>query len=158
MSFEVGQIIEGKVTGITKFGAFVDIGEGKTGMVHISEVAPTYVSDINEHLKEGQTVKVRILSIGDDGKISLSIKKAMPRPAAPTGGGRNNRGGSAPRRQGGFSGGSNEWNPPRQSEPSSFEDMLSKFKQASDEKISSLKRNEGKRGSSRRGNGNSSKQ
>ncbi len=76
MQFEQGTVLEGKVTGILKFGAFVDIGGGKSGMVHISEVSSTYVNDINEHLKVGQVVKVKIVSIADDGKIALSIKKA----------------------------------------------------------------------------------
>ena len=74
MQLEVGSIVEGKVTGITKFGAFVDLGEGKSGMVHISEVADVFVSEITEFLSEGQMVKVKVISIGDDGKISLSIK------------------------------------------------------------------------------------
>ena len=77
MQLEVGSIVQGKVSGIAKFGAFVDLPDGKVGMVHISEVASVYVNDINEHLKEGQEVKVKVLSIGDDGKISLSIKKAQ---------------------------------------------------------------------------------
>ncbi len=79
MQFEVGTILEGKVTGILKFGAFVDLGEGKSGMVHISEIAPTYVNDIKDHVTEGQTVKVKIIGISDDGKISLSMKRALPR-------------------------------------------------------------------------------
>ena len=73
---EVGAIFEGKVTGITKFGAFVDLGGGKTGMVHISEVAPVFVKEIRDFVTEGQTVKVKIIGINDDGKISLSMKKA----------------------------------------------------------------------------------
>lgn len=80
MQLEQGSIIEGKVTGILKFGAFVDLGNGKSGMVHISEVAATYVSDINDFLKVGQQVKVKVISIGEDGKIALSIKKAEPKP------------------------------------------------------------------------------
>ena len=144
-------IVEGKVSGITKFGAFVDLEGGKTGMVHISEVAPTYVNDIKDHLTEGQTVKVKVLSIGDDGKISLSIKKALPQQNPNN---RQNRGSNSqykPR----SSASSYEWQPQKSSEPVSFEDMLSKFKQTSDEKISNLKRaNESRRGSSRRGNGN----
>lgn len=80
MQLEVGTILEGKVTGILKFGAFVDLGGGKSGMVHISEVAPTYVNDIKEHLHEGDTVKVKVINIAEDGKISLSIKKALPQP------------------------------------------------------------------------------
>ena len=86
MQLEVGEILEGKVTGILKFGAFVDLGGGKSGMVHISEVAPTYVNDIKEHITVGQTVKVKIIGIAEDGKISLSIKKALqqsqPKPSA----------------------------------------------------------------------------
>ena len=78
MQLEVGKIYEGKVTGITKFGAFVELDKDTTGMVHISEVANTFVSEIKDHLKEGQTVKVKVMSVGDDGKISLSIKKALP--------------------------------------------------------------------------------
>ena len=152
MNLEVGMIVEGKVTGITKFGAFVDLEGGKTGMVHISEVAPTYVSDIKDFLTEGQTVKVKVISIGEDGKISLSIKKAVPqqRKSAPQQG-RGSAG--TPRQPAPPRPGNYEWQPPRKTEPSSFEDMLSKFKQTSDEKMSDLKRMENKRGGySRRGN------
>lgn len=78
MQLQVGQIVEGKVSGITKFGAFVNLGEGVTGLVHISEVSSTYVENIEEHLKLNQVVKVKVLNIGDDKKISLSIKKALP--------------------------------------------------------------------------------
>ena len=80
MAIEVGMILEGKVSGITKFGAFVDLPNSKTGMVHISEVALEFVKDIKDHLTVGQTVKVKVISIADDGKISLSIKKAMEQP------------------------------------------------------------------------------
>ena len=135
MQLEVGAILEGKVTGITKFGAFVELPGGKTGMVHISEVAPTYVKEIRDYVTENQTVKVKILNIGEDGKISLSMKKAIEPSAA-----RAARAVS-PGRPGGF-----EWQPSR-SESSSFEDMMSRFKQASDEKMSDLKRTmEAKRG------------
>ena len=78
MQLEVGQIYEGKVTGITKFGAFVSFENGQTGMVHISEVAPTFVNEIKDFVTEGQTVKVKVLAISEEGKISLSIKKALP--------------------------------------------------------------------------------
>ena len=81
MQLAVGNIVEGKVTGITKFGAFVELPGGKTGMVHISEVAPTYVNEIRDHVTENQVVKVKILSISEEGKISLSMKRAMERPA-----------------------------------------------------------------------------
>lgn len=138
MALEVGTCVEGKVTGITKFGAFVELEGGQTGMVHISEVAPTYVKEIRDHVTENQQVKVKILNIGEDGKISLSIKKAMDPPA------RTNR--STPRhtspgRPGGF-----EWQPTR-TESSNFEEMMSRFKQTSDEKMLDLKRSlDGKHG------------
>jgi len=80
MSIEVGSKVKGKVTGITNFGAFVKIGEDKTGLVHISEVADSYVKDINEHLSIGDEIKVKIINVGNDGKIGLSIKKAQDRP------------------------------------------------------------------------------
>ena len=71
---EIGAIVEGKVTGLTAFGAFVSLPDGKSGMVHISEVSNSFVKDIKEFLKEGQDVKVKIVNITDEGKISLSIK------------------------------------------------------------------------------------
>ena len=77
MPIQVGQILEGKVSGITSFGAFIQLPDGKTGLVHISEVAGEYVKDINDHLKGNQIVKVKVLSIDSNGRISLSIKKAM---------------------------------------------------------------------------------
>ncbi|NLY88464.1 MAG: S1 RNA-binding domain-containing protein [Firmicutes bacterium] len=76
MSFTAGQIVEGKVTGITNFGAFVELAPGTTGLVHISEVADVYVKDINEFLKMNESVRVKILSI-KDGKIGLSIRQAQ---------------------------------------------------------------------------------
>ncbi|WP_208560552.1 S1 domain-containing RNA-binding protein [Marinilactibacillus kalidii] len=81
MSIEVGSKVEGKVTGIANFGAFIDLGEKKTGLVHISEVSDSYVENINEVLEVGQTVLVKVLSIADDGKIGLSIRKAQEKPA-----------------------------------------------------------------------------
>lgn len=130
MQLEVGTIVEGKVTGFTSFGAFIDLGDGKKGLVHISEVANEYVKEIGEHLTVGQDVKVKILSVGDDGKISLSIKKAaeekkpQPKPRQ-----------SSPRP-------ANVWqgNKSADSGARSFEDMMAKFKQVSDEKMSDLKR------------------
>ena len=80
MQLEVGAIVEGKVTGFTAFGAFVEFEDGKKGMVHISEVALEFVKDIKDHLTVGQTVKVKVISIAEDGKISLSIKKAIEQP------------------------------------------------------------------------------
>src|SRR5699024_10093227 len=80
MSIEVGSKLQGKVTGITNFGAFVELEKGKTGLVHISEVADNYVKDINEHLTVGDEVQVKVNNVEDDGKIGLSIKKAKERP------------------------------------------------------------------------------
>lgn len=148
MALEVGQILEGKITSITKFGAFVDLPEGKTGMVHISEVAPTYVKEIRDFVTENQVVKVKVLSISEDGKIALSIKKALPQPTKQQN--YNQRRQSSPGRPGNF-----EWQNSRKAEATSFEDMMSRFKQTSDEKMSDLKRFGGesnRRGGSRRGN------
>ena len=77
MELQVGSILEGKVTSITKFGAFVALEGGKSGLVHISEIANTFVNDVHDFLQEGQTVKVMVLS-AENGKINLSIKKAQP--------------------------------------------------------------------------------
>ncbi|NCE63499.1 S1 RNA-binding domain-containing protein [Pseudoflavonifractor sp. 524-17] len=143
MEFGVGSILEGKVTGITKFGAFVSLPENKSGLVHISEIAYSYVNDVKDHLKEGQEVKVKVIGIDENGRINLSIKKAMdppPRPAGrPMGGQRQGggRGGMGARRQ----------SPP---EPATFEDRLKQFMQASDSKLSELRYAE-KRSGSRRG-------
>ena len=82
MEYEVGAVLEGKVTSITKFGAFVALEGGRSGLVHISEIANTYVNDVHDFLQEGQTVKVKLLAI-KDGKLDLSIKKALPAPARP---------------------------------------------------------------------------
>ncbi|MDW4446114.1 S1 domain-containing RNA-binding protein [Staphylococcus saprophyticus] len=83
MSIEVGNKLKGKVTGIKKFGAFVELPEGKSGLVHISEVADNYVENVEDHLSVGDEVEVKVLSIAGDGKISLSIKKAKDRPRRP---------------------------------------------------------------------------
>ncbi len=128
MQLTVGEIVEGKVTGITNFGVFVDLGENQSGMVHISEVAQSYVSDIREFVKEGDTVKMKVLNIGEDGKISLSIKRAMEqkkperRPKTP------------PKPDNSF-----VWSA-KHEESGSFEDMMNRFKQVSDDKFSDLKR------------------
>lgn len=150
MAVEIGSILEGKVTGITAFGAFVELPDKTTGMVHISEVSSSYIKDIHEKLSEGDTVKVKVLDINEKGKVALSIKKALPpeeaKPKRPAG--------DKPRRSR-----PQVWTGTQRSEPEnmSFEDMMAKFKSVSDEKMSDLKRsNVAKRGSStpRRG-GNS---
>ena len=85
MDLAVGNILTGKVTGITKFGAFVALPEGKSGLVHISEIANSFVSDVHEHVQLGQAVKVRVLNVTEDGKINLSIKRALEEAAAQSG-------------------------------------------------------------------------
>lgn len=132
MQLEVGAIVEGKVTGFTAFGAFVDLEGGKKGMVHISEVASEFVKEIKDHLTVGQTVKVKVISIGDDGKISLSIKKAVEQPKA-----QQKPKNNMPKRSA-----ANVWqgNKTVDNQPQTFESMMAKFKQESDEKMSDLKR------------------
>ena len=90
MELTVGAVLEGKVKSITNFGAFVELPENKTGMVHISEIANAYVSDIRQHLTEGQDVKVMIIALDPAGKINLSIKRLEPKPQNMGGQGRNN--------------------------------------------------------------------
>jgi S1 RNA binding domain protein len=145
MQITVGQIVEGKITGITNFGVFVDLGDGKSGLVHISEVARTYVSDIKEHFKIGDVVKMKVLTIGDDGKISLSIKKALE--------GEENKQRKEKRDRKPTSAmidSSYTWTP-KKAEPASFEEMMSRFKQTSDEKFSDLKRKNPEAKRSKRG-------
>lgn len=138
MQVEVGAVFDGRVTGITDFGAFVEFDEGKSGMVHISEVSNSFVRDIHEHLSVGQEVKVVVLGENDRGKISLSIKKALPKDdaqSAPAGRQRT-REQPAPRaaKYSSFDSSS------RKEQPKSFEDMMDRFKKVSDEKITDLKK------------------
>jgi S1 RNA binding domain protein len=79
MELTVGAILEGKVKSITNFGAFISLPENKTGLVHISEVANAYVSDIRTFLTEGQDVKVVVIGL-ENGKVNLSIKRLEARP------------------------------------------------------------------------------
>ena len=148
MELKVGDIVEGKITTITSFGVFADIGGGKSGMVHISEVAKNYVNDINEHVKVGDVVKMKVLTIGDDGKISLSIKRALP-PEKKDDAPRRERK-STPQKQSIDS--TYTWTP-KKSEPASFEEMMNRFKQTSDEKFSDLKRKNPDANRTKRGNG-----
>lgn len=133
MSLEVGAIVEGEVTGITNFGAFVQLPEGKVGLIHISEVSNVYVKDVHEFLKEHDKVKVKVLSIDARGKIGLSIKQAMPpappqpKPQRQQNENRERRGGMRPQNA-------------RSMQPLSFEDKLSKFLKDSDDRMFDLKR------------------
>ena len=154
MELGVGAIVDGKVTGITKFGAFVALPEGKSGLVHISEIAYSYVNEVSDHLHEGQEVKVKIISIDQSKRINLSIKQVDPPPqrAPRQGGGSRQSSGSRPSRQGG--GASRPMGfvhqPPK--EPTDFEDRLKQFMQSSDSKLSELRYIE-KKGGNRRGGG-----
>lgn len=139
MSIDVGSKLQGKVTGITHFGAFVELPNGKTGLVHISEVADRYVKDINEYLKVGEQVKVKILQVGSDGKIGLSIKQAAedfveskPKRSPNPGSSSHRRGGKPSR---GIA------------RTTTFEDKISRFMKDSEERLSTIKRQtESKRG------------
>lgn len=154
MAIEVGSKLEGKVTGITHFGAFVELAEGVTGLVHISEIADNYVKDVNDHLKLGDKVTVKVINVDKDGKIGLSIKQAVDKPPGEARPNRNfppregngfNRGA----REGGFNRGDRGGRPFSKSQGSkpTFEDKMSKFLKDSEERISSLRKNtEGKRG------------
>ena len=83
MGIEVGAILDGKVTGITKFGAFVALPGNRSGLVHISEIAYSYVNDVHDLLSEGQQVQVKVIGIDDSNRINLSIKQALPPPTRP---------------------------------------------------------------------------
>lgn len=128
MSTEVGNKLQGKITGITHFGAFVELPDGKTGLVHISEVDDHYVKDIKDVLKVGEEVTVKVISIGDDGKIGLSIRKAKEgyRPERPQ----------------------SKKKPPQRGRKSvTFEDKLNRFLKDSEENQATIKRQtESKRG------------
>ena len=148
MQLEIGKIYEGQVRNLTKYGAFVEVKEGDeslTGMVHISEVSTTFVNEITDHLTENQLVKVKVLGVNEQGKISLSIKKAMiegapqeqkqqyrPRPVQRENNHSNNNNNN--NRSGNFNS-----RPPQPPQEITFEDMLSRFKQSSEEKICDLK-------------------
>ena len=127
MTLKAGNIIEGTVINITNFGAFIDV-EGKTGLVHISEVADTFVKDIREHLKEQDKVKVKVISVDENGKISLSIKQAMPpkRSSKPI---------------------EIDWsNDKNKSNAANFEDIMSRFLKDSEERQQDVKKHQEAKG------------
>ncbi|GEQ50395.1 S1 domain-containing RNA-binding protein [Tetragenococcus koreensis] len=140
MSIEVGAKLKGKVSGITNFGAFIDLGDKKTGLVHISEISNGFVKDIHDVLTVGDEVTVLVTSVGDDGKIGLSIRKAEDKPK------------EEKREQG------NTTHRPTQKKPQTrnqnagnnkedFDSLMNSFLKKSDDRLSSLRRNtEGKRG------------
>ena len=166
MELTVGAILEGKVKSITNFGAFVSLPENHTGMVHISEVANSYVSDIRQHLTEGQDVKVMVIGV-EGNKINLSIKRLEPKPQRPNGnnprpeGGNHFRSGNGPRPNGQAQGGASApQNRPARTAPTPppapktadqlFEEKLKAFMSESDSKISSIRQYSDHRTKSRR--------
>ena len=177
MKPEIGQIYEGKITSITNFGAFVSLPDGPDGMVHISEVSDRFVKDIHDVCKVGDTVKVKVISIAENGKIALSIKQTIERPQRPQ---REDR----PQRPQKDDRPENKDRPQRRapkkpqdkpqrtappvlypdgvweeqvSSNQDFEDMMSRFKKSSQDRMSDLKRGNESRGYSRRGNGSGRK-
>ncbi len=134
MAIEVGSKVEGKITGITHFGAFVLLPGGVTGLVHISEISNEYVKDIKDHLKVNDPVTVKVINVDPDGKIGLSIKQADDNWVPPNQGGGHSR---APRPHGhnrSFGG------------KQTFEDKMSRFMKDSEERLQALRRSESKRG------------
>ena len=151
MQLDVGAIVEGKVTGTTKFGAFVEIEKGVNGLIHISEISDSYVTDVSDFLEKGDLIKAKVLST-DNGKISLSLKAAGP--VSP----KNKSNQKKSDRNMADSNNNNDsvkskeppkvYRPFKKEEPLSFEEMLSRFKKTSEEKMSDIKRNiDNKRGS-----------
>lgn len=170
MKPEIGQIYEGKITSITNFGAFVSLPDGPDGMVHISEVSDRFVKDIHDVCNVGDTVKVKVITIAENGKIALSIKQAADRPQRPQKDDRPDRQDKSPQRKVTKK---PQDQPKRTSAPPvfypdgvweeqvssnpDFEDMMSKFKKSSQDRMSDLKRGGESRGYSRRGNGSGRK-
>ena len=158
MALSVGAIVNGKITGITNFGAFVETEDGSRGMVHISEVSRSYVEDIKSVLRIGQAVTVKVISVADDGKIALSMKQLEKADEGKKPAAARKPISREPKKQRKkyepappvTSPGDFEWQ--SSSGGGSFEDMMSKFKRTSEDKMSDLKRGES-RGYSRRGNG-----
>ena len=132
MSIAVGDIIEGKITGTTNFGAFVSLPEGNNGLIHISEISNDYVEKVDDYVERGQEVKVKVLTV-KEGKIGLSlktleVKKEMPKKKREV----------------------TEWSKPENTPDLSFEDKLSQFMKDSSEKYDQLRSRDGKRGAGQR--------
>lgn len=123
MAIEVGSVVEGKVTRITNFGAFVELEDDKAGLIHISEVANEYVSDVGDFLHEGDIVQAKVVSIDTNGKVALSLKRMNSSPVQET---------AKPARA--------AKPKPNKKLSASFEDKLSKFLKDSDERLTDLKR------------------
>ena len=123
MAIEVGSVLNGTVSGITKFGAFIDLGDKQTGLVHISEVADSFVKDIRQHLNEQDKVKVKVISIDDNGKISLSIKQANVKKKS-------------------VKPAEIEWKTEKKAAPANFEDIMSRFLKDSEERQQDFKKHQ----------------
>ena len=129
MSIGVGKVVEGTVTGITNFGAFVQLPEGKSGLVHISEISHDYVEKVSDYLKKNQKVKVKVLSITNDNKISLSIRQAKPKSNKPS---------------------EIEWNTYDDKQKGmSFEDKLNSYLKDSSEKMNQMKSRDNRKNNAR---------
>ncbi|UOF91826.1 S1 domain-containing RNA-binding protein [Fodinisporobacter ferrooxydans] len=138
MSIELGSKLEGKVTGITNFGAFVLLPSGVTGLVHISEIADTYVKNIHEHLKVNDPVTVKVINVDKDGKIGLSIRQALPQFENAATNREHHRPHREPRERSNRSS--------KSASKVTFDDKLSRFLKDSEERLQALKRSEAKRG------------
>lgn len=126
MTLKTGSILDGTVINITNFGAFVEV-EGKTGLVHISEVSDSYVKNIRDYLKENDKVKVKVISVDDNGKISLSIKQAMPQKKS-------------------FKPMEIDWSKEKDKQkPKDFEDIMVKFLKESEERMQDIKKHQDSR-------------
>jgi len=141
MSIEVGEKLTGKVSGITNFGAFIDLGNKKTGLVHISEISNSFVKDIHDVLTVGDEVTVLVTSVGDDGKIGLSIRKLEDKPKEED----KKEQGSSAKRPAQKKAPAREQNSGNKQED--FDALMNSFLKESDDRLSSLRKNtEGKRG------------
>lgn len=142
MEWNVGDIVEGKITGISNFGAFIEMAPGKVGLVHISEISSQYVSNINDVYSVGDVVKAKVIST-DKGKISLSIKQVDAPEAQQKEPKEKKVRTPRPKYQSPGRPGDAIWEAPTHDAELSFEDKLNKFKLASDEKLSDLKKKNG---------------
>ena len=132
MAITVGAVVDGVVTGITNFGAFIQLGEEKNGLVHISEISQDYVENVFDYLKKGQKVKVKVLSIGDDGKIALSMRQAKTKTTKP---------------------GEVQWGSTKKAQQGlSFEDKLNMFLKESSDRSEQMKTRDNRRGSGSKAN------
>lgn len=130
MAVSVGEIVEGTVTGITNFGAFVKLPGGNSGLVHISEISNDYVEKVSDYLKKDEKVKVKVLSVTKEGKISLSVRQAKPKTSKPV---------------------EIDWSKEEDTQKGlSFEDKLSKFLKDSNDKMDQVKTRDSRKSSGMR--------